>query len=301
MDMVTGNGPAVTVTPPPARSWQEVLRAHWPLWLGLALLCIPSLIRLGQESWTTDIGVHGPIVLATALWLLYQAWPEVPALKSPGNPWIAGAAMAVFLAAYAFGRAFAFISIEIAAAIGVLIAVAYLYLGFAVLRRFWFPILYLGFIVPFPGWLIDGVTAPLKNYITYSATTVLDAAGYPIASEGVTLIVAQYQLLVEDACAGLNSIVSLTAISLFYIYILHNASWRYSLLLFIWIIPAALFANFVRVVTLVLVTYHFGNAAAQGVFHTTPGLIMFVVALLSIFAIDKAMTPIRRRLTGESV
>ena len=102
-------------------------------------------------------------------------------------------------------------------------------------------------------------------------------------------------------CAGLNSIVSLTAISLFYIYILHNASWRYSLLLFIWIIPAALFANFVRVVTLVLVTYHFGNAAAQGVFHTTPGLIMFVVALLSIFAIDKAMTPIRRRLTGESV
>jgi exosortase B len=283
---------------PEKTNWRDVLQSRWPLWIGLALLAIPSLIRLGQEAWTVDTGVHGPIVLATAIWLLYQAWPDVAALKRSGNPIIAGAAMTVFLGVYAFGRAFSFLSVEIAAFIGLLIAVGYLYLGFAVLRRFWFPILYLGFIVPMPGWFIDGITAPLKNYITYSATTLLDAAGYPIASQGVTLVVAQYQLLVEDACAGLNSIVSLTAISLFYIYILHNASWRYSLLLFLWIIPAALLANLVRVLLLVLITYHFGNAAAQGFLHSTAGMIMFVVALLSIFAVDKAMTPIRRRLTG---
>ena len=293
MDMMI-NAP---VAAQPSR-WRDYLRSYWPLWLGLAWLGIPSLIRLGQEAWTTDIGVHGPIVLSTAIWLLYQAWPEVPALKRPDNRLIAGVAIAFFLIVYAFGRAFAFLSVEIAAFIGLLISVAYLYLGIRVLRRFWFPIIYLGFIVPFPGWFIDSITAPLKNYITYSATTLLDAAGYPIASQGVTLVIAQYQLLVEDACAGLNSIVSLTAISLFYIYILHNASWRYSLLLFVWIIPAALFANLVRVLTLVLITYYFGNAAAQGFLHSTAGMIMFVVALLSIFAVDKAMTPIRRRLTG---
>ncbi|MEK6637141.1 MAG: exosortase V [Pseudomonadota bacterium] len=281
--------------------WRDVLQSRWPLWVGLALLGIPSLIRLGQEAWTVDTGVHGPIVLATAIWLLYQAWPEIAPLKRLGNSFIAGIAIIVFLAIYAFGRAFSFLSVEIAAFIGLLIAVAYLYLGFAVLRRFWFPILYLGFVVPMPGWFIDGITAPLKSYITYSATTLLDAAGYPIASQGVTLVVAQYQLLVEDACAGLNSIVSLTAISLFYIYILHNASWRYSLLLFVWIIPAALLANLVRVLLLVLITYHFGNAAAQGFLHSTAGMIMFVVALLSIFAVDKAMTPIRRRLMGKSI
>ncbi len=282
---------------PEKTNWRDVLQSRWPLWVGLLLLGIPSLISLGQEAWTVDTGVHGPIVLATAIWLLYQAWPEVAALKRPGNPMIAGVAMLFFLSVYAFGRAFSFLSVEIAAYIGLLVTVGYLYLGFAVLRRFWFPILYLGFVVPLPGWFVDGITAPLKNYITYSATVLLDAAGYPIASEGVTLVVAQYQLLVEDACAGLNSIISLTAISLFYIYILHNASWRYSLLLFLWIIPAALFANLVRVLMLVLITYHFGNAAAQGFLHSTAGMIMFVVALVSIFAVDKAMTPIRRRLT----
>jgi exosortase B len=293
MDMMTSAQAVVEKT-----SWRDVLQSRWPLWIGLALLGIPSLIRLGQEAWTVDTGVHGPIVLATALWLLYQAWPEVAPLKRPGNPLLAGAAMIVFMGVYAFGRAFSFLSVEIAAFIGLLIAVGYLYFGFAVLRRFWFPILYLGFIVPMPGWFIDGITAPLKSYITYSATTLLDAAGYPIASQGVTLVVAQYQLLVEDACAGLNSIISLTAISLFYIYILHNASWRYSLLLFLWIIPAAMLANLVRVLLLVLITYHFGNAAAQGFLHSTAGMIMFVVALLGIFAVDKLMSPIRRRLMG---
>jgi exosortase B len=293
MNMMIGN-PVVTEK----INWRNLLQLHWPLWIGLALLGIPSLIRLGQEAWTTETGVHGPIVLATAIWLLYQAWPDVAAIKRPGNRAVTTAGIIFFLLVYAFGRAFSFLSVEIAAFIGALLSVAYLYLGFAVLRRFWFPILYLGFIVPFPGWFIDGITAPLKSYITYSATVLLDAAGYPIASQGVTLVVAQYQLLVEDACAGLNSIVSLTAISLFYIYILHNASWRYSLLLFLWIIPAALFANLVRVLVLVLITYHFGNAAAQGFLHSTAGMIMFVVALLSIFAVDKLMSPIRRRLTG---
>lgn len=276
---------------------REVAFKRWPLWLGLIALLVPSLIRLAQEGWTQDSGVHGPIVLATAVWLLIRAWPEVMKLRKPGHPVIAYGAIAGFLIAYIFGRAFSFLSVEIAAVLGLLVAIGYLYLGAAALRRLWFPIIYLGFVVPLPGWLIDGVTAPLKSYISLSATAILDAAGYPIAREGVTLVIAQYQLLVEDACAGLNSIVSLTAISLFYIYLLHNASWRYSLLLLAWILPVAMFANLIRVLILVLITYHFGNAAAQGFLHSTAGMIMFVVALVSIFAVDTLMTPIRRWLT----
>ena len=118
--------------------------------------------------------------------------------------------------------------------------------------------------------------------------------------EGVTLYVAQYQLLVEDACAGLNSLISLTAISLFYIYILHNASWRYALFLMLWIVPVALLANLVRVIILVLLTYHFGNAAAQGFLHSTAGLVMFATALLGIFLVDGAMTPVRKMLTRKA-
>jgi exosortase B len=291
MDMMVTQSNATSAT------IKQAVIARWPLWLGLTAMIGPSVVRLAQEGWTQDSGVHGPIVLATAVWLLMRAWPEVMTLRKGGNPLIAYGAIALFLVTYIFGRAFSFLSVEIAAVIGVVVATGYLYLGSAVLRRLWFPILYLGFVVPLPGWLIDSITAPLKSYISLSATAILDAVGYPIAREGVTLVIAQYQLLVEDACAGLNSIVSLTAISLFYIYLLHNASWRYSLLLLGWILPVAMFANLVRVLTLVLITYHFGNAAAQGFLHSTAGMIMFVIALVSIFAVDTLMTPIRRWLT----
>jgi exosortase len=114
---------------------------------------------------------------------------------------------------------------------------------------------------------------------------------------GVTIYIAQYQLLVEDACAGLNSLISLTAVGLFYIYLMHNASWRYSALLLMLLLPIAIAANVVRVIILVLLTYYAGNEVAQGYLHDFAGIVTFVSALLLIFGIDKLLTPVRRWLT----
>ncbi|MFQ3664715.1 MAG: archaeosortase/exosortase family protein, partial [Sphingomonadaceae bacterium] len=123
------------------------------------------------------------------------------------------------------------------------------------------------------------------------------AVGYPIVQVGVTLYIAQYQLLVEDACAGLNSIISLTAIGLFYIYLFHNASWRYALLLTALVLPIAIAANVVRVIILVLITYYLGDELAQGYLHDFAGIVTFVSALLFIFLIDGLLTPLRRWLS----
>ena len=289
---------AVSDQAAPSNRPVDLLKQSWPLLIGLALIIGPSFVRLAQDIWSTDAGVHGPIVLATGGWLLARAWPNLRNDVKLGPPVIGWAGLVTALLLYIIGRALSFISLEIAGAMGVLIAVGWLYLGPTVLRKLWFPILYIGFLIPLPGWVLDVVTAPLKQFISVSATHILSFAGYPIAREGVTIYIAQYQLLVEDACSGLNSIISLTAIGLFYIYLLHNASWRYSLFLVFWILPAAIFANLVRVIMLVLVTYYLGNETAQGVFHPIAGLIMFVIALLFIFAVDKAMEPIRRRLAG---
>lgn len=275
----------------------QALLRHWPLALGVLALLVPTLVSVARESWTGETGVHGPIVLATGIWLFARRWPELMEIRRPGA--FAGVLALVVpsLLVYAFGRAFDFLAVEVLALGGVLVALFYGAFGIEALRRMWFPIFYLLFVVPIPGWVIDSITGPLKSYVSVSATWLLTHAGYPIVREGVTLYVAQYQLLVEDACAGLNSLISLTAISLFYIYILHNASWRYAMFLMLWIIPVALLANLVRVMILVLITYHFGNAAAQGFLHSTAGLVMFASALIGIFAVDSLMTPVRKLLT----
>jgi exosortase len=288
MDMTTSARPVDT---------RAALIAHWPLFVGIAALFIPTLITLAQQTWTAEAGVHGPIVLATGIWLVARRWKEMLSIRQPGSPVLFWIGTAFLLAAYVFARAFDFLVVEAGALLFELVLIFYLYFGREALARMWFPILYLCFVLPIPGWVIDSITAPLKAYISHTATWMLSQLGYPIVREGVTLYIAQYQLLVEDACAGLNSLISLTAISLFYIYILHNASVRYSLFLMLWIIPAALLANLVRVIILVLITYYFGNAAAQGFLHSTAGLVMFATALLGIFAIDSLMTPIRKALT----
>jgi exosortase B len=275
----------------------QLLVRHWPLLLGLTVLALPTLFAVATGSWTGEAGVHGPIVLATGIWLFARRWQELLSIRRPGRMGITLAMLIPSLLLYVFGRAFDFLVFQAFAFLCVCVAVFYAAFGAEAVRRMWFPILYLGFVVPLPNWVITTLTAPMKEYVSYTATWLLSHAGYPIVREGVTLYVAQYQLLVEDACAGLNSLISLTAISLFYIYILHNASWRYALFLMLWIVPVALLANLVRVIILVLITYHFGNAAAQGFLHSTAGLVMFATALLGIFLVDGLMTPVRRMLT----
>jgi exosortase B len=278
----------------------EAVTRHWPLAIGGLALLIPTMIAIATGSWTGEAGVHGPIVLATGIWLFARRWRELIEIQRPGSLALTLAVLVPSLLVYAFGRAFDFLALEALALLGVLVAIFYGWFGAEACRRMWFPILYLGFVVPLPGWVITTLTAPMKEYVSWAATWILEGVGYPIVREGVTLYVAQYQLLVEDACAGLNSLISLTAISLFYIYILHNASWRYALFLMLWIIPVALLANLIRVMILVLITYHFGNAAAQGFLHSTAGLVMFASALLGIFLVDGLMTPVRKWLARRS-
>ena len=285
---------------PPATDWRRLAVAHWPLWLGMAAMGLPTLLALAQGPWQEESGVHGIIVLVTGLWLVWRRQDEIMAARQEGNPWITAAMLAVALPLYIAGRAFEFISIEAAAVLLAMVAVAHQFWGLKVTAMLWFPIVYLGFVVPLPGWFLDTITLPLKEFVSEIVTGALAGVGYPVGRMGVTLYIGSYQLLVEDACAGLNSLISLTAIGLFYVYLIRGSTPLYSLLLLAMVIPIAIAANCVRVAALVLITYHFGNAMAQGYLHNFAGMVTFVSALLFIFALDWALTPIRRWLEGKA-
>lgn len=291
----------MTAASPPA--WAGMLehaKRHPLLTLAMLVTILPTLYATATQSWTQESGVHGPLVLATAVWLVWRNWPSIVAEARPGNLAIAVPVVVLGSALYTFGRAFNFLMIEVAALLLALLAIAYAFVGHRVLMKLWFPIFYLGFLIPLPGWIIDSFTQPLKILVSDIVTWLLSALGYPISQVGVTLYIAQYQLLVEDACAGLNSIISLTAVGLFYIYLMHNASWRYSLLLLAFLLPIAIAANVIRVIILVLLTYYFGNEVAQGYLHDFAGIVTFVSALLLFFLLDQILSPIRRYLTRNS-
>jgi len=158
--------------------------------------------------------------------------------------------------------------------------------GWKALRILAFPIAFLIFTVPAPGWMVDGATVPLKVFISDLVTKVLYAAGYPIAQNGVVIMIGPYQLLMKDACAGMNSIFALSAIGLFYVYAFRWESKARALILLATIIPITILANFIRVIALVLIAYYGGVELIDGILHDLTGILLFVIAIILVFLCD---------------
>ncbi len=277
-------------------TWRGLLTAPTIIFLlGCAVLAIPTMIGVAQVSWSTEQGGHGPLVLVTGGWLLWRELKLSAAPASPGKLLIGLPALAICLMTFILARITGTLEVEAFAMYGCLISGAYLLFGGAVLRSIWFPLIYLAFALPPPETLVAAVTQPIKIAISEGAVWLLHAVGYPVASSGVTIQIAQYELLVAAACAGLNSIVTLSALCLLYSYLRHRSDPVPFIVICIAAIPVAMFANFIRVLVLILLTYHFGEATAQGFLHDAAGLLMFSVALLTVFAIDQSVTPLVRR------
>jgi exosortase len=279
----------------PARFSISRLGPAWPLIGGFAVLAIPTAIHLADQAWSQESGAHGPIILATGGWLIWRQLPQLRLKARAGHPAIIFPLLALALAIYIFGRAYDFITLEAGGLYGVGVVMLYAVLGFQALTRLWFPLLYLAFAIPPPTFLLDMLTAPLKAFVSMAATKSLSLLGLPIARVGVVIFISQYELLVEDACSGMNSLIGLTAISLFYIYVMRGSSWRYAALLIAFVIPIAILANIVRIMILVLITYFFGDAAAQGFLHVGAGVLLFLIALLMVFGVDHLLLAISGR------
>jgi len=266
--------------------------ANLILALGCALLVLPTMYQVARDSWSTEQGGHGPLVLATGLWALWRELKGKPLELRPApllpSLLLVGFTLSLFIVARITGV----LEVEAFAMYGVLISGAYMLLGPAVIRAIWFPLVYLAFTLPPPDTVVTAVTQPVKIAISEWAVSLLYLLGYPVASSGVTIQIGQYQLLVAAACAGLNSIVTLTALCIFYVYLRHRSNPVAFLVIALAAIPVAVISNFVRVLVLVLITYYLGDAAAQGFLHDFAGLLMFAVALLTIFGVDKLAEPL---------
>lgn len=259
---------------------------------------LPTFVEIAIRDWGTDQAAHAPIVLATAIWLFARDAGRSWSLAKPPPAWAAIVAILPWLLLYAAAKITGLLEIRGLAIYGALIAIMFALGGVPVLKALWFPLLYCLFLIPIPDTLVDVLTQPVKLLISQAAVATLSAFDYPVASSGVSIYIGQFELLIAAACAGLNSLISLTAIGIFYAYLQHKASWLYTAALVAVIFPIAVFANFVRVLTLVLVTYHFGEATAQDFLHEVAGLFMFAVALLVIFALDTAARSLIRNWKG---
>lgn len=267
--------------------------AEWlPVVAGLLLLYLPTAYDLATGIWGMEEFAHGPVVLGIALWLI---WDERAVLRrgpqpTPPAALATGLALLAFgLLLYVLGRSQDFTMLEIGSLAPVLAGTILAMRGRPALLTLWFPLIFVVFMVPLPGFLVDALSGPLKESVSAVAEEIFHAAGYPVARSGVILAIGQYQLLVADACSGLNSMFSLSALGLLYLYLMRRRSWLHNGIVLASILPIAFVANIARVLVLVFVTYHFGDAAGQGFLHGGAGILVLAVALMIIFLLDAAL------------
>jgi exosortase B len=275
------------VTPrPPARPIDPV--AFGIVFAGLAALWLPTWWDLVFGIWAPDAQGHELIILAVSGWLIYRQRDALRELPDASSRWGA-ACLVIGLLLYAFGRSQQFLRVEMLALGVVLAASIVCFKGAAALRLIWFPLVFLLFALPLPYTLVLAVTAPLKAGVSIVATQLLLWLGFPMGRSGVVITIGQYQLLVSEACAGLQTMFTLEAMGLLYASLKNYRSWLRNAALALLVVPIAFIANVVRVMILVLVTFHFGDAAGRGFIHGFAGLVLFAVGLSMIFAADKAL------------
>lgn len=269
----------------PLTGLRLALPEWWPVLLGLACLFVPTFYTLFTGMWTTEEQAHGPIILFLSLWLGYRTWPAV--LAAPIKPSAAGWPLVVLaMMLYIVGRSQQITAFEILSFILALAAILLIKRGARALGLLWFPFFFMLFMVPLPGPLVSMLTMPMKMAVSYVTEHLLFLAGYPIARSGVILQIGQYQLLVADACAGLQTLLTLEALGLFYLNLVRHTSAFRNVMLALLIIPISFSANVIRVIVLCLITYYFGDAAGQGFLHGFAGMVLFLTALTLILSMD---------------
>ena len=229
--------------------------APWLVLLaGLAALYVPTIVDFVQGPWRGDRNSHGPIVLALSAWFFYfqakriqEQQLNLPRIPAP----LSGILMvAIGLSLYVLGRSQALPMFELGSLIPLLIGVVLLFFGRHFAARFWFAFFLLFFAIPMPASVVDMLTQPMKIAVSVSTVELLHAFGYPVARSGVIISIGSYQLLVADACAGLNSLFTLEALGLLYMNVMRHESVFRNITLAILIVPISFAANVTRVIIL---------------------------------------------------
>ena len=144
-------------------SMKAVMPEWWPILLGLLVMYAPTFYDLFNGLWATEEQMHGPIILALAIWLMFRLWPNMikncPIKSASVSGW---AVFVIALLFYIVGRSQQIILFEMLSLIWMLAAILLIKYGSSALKFMWFPLFFMLFMIPLPGTVVIVLTMPMK-------------------------------------------------------------------------------------------------------------------------------------------
>ena len=251
----------------------------WAYWL-----IIPGLV---VQWWNQPEYSHALLIPFVSGYLAWSKRDELAQVVPRPGYW--GLALMVFaLVVYITGKVGADLFLQRISLV-LMIAGGVLYVGGAkVLGLLLFPLAFLVLMIPLPGIVFNSIAFPLQMFAAQVSSAALEAVGVPVFREGNVMHLAAASLDVEEACSGIRSLLSLTALGVLYGNLAFS-NWTPRILLLVMVVPIAIAANVLRVFVVGLLAHHVSLDTALGVFHTAGGWSVFVIAVALLLGVGRSM------------
>jgi exosortase len=239
--------------------------AYWPVLPGLA-----------AQWWNEPEYSHGFLIPLVSAVLIWSKRDDLRQATITSGYW-GLALMAFAVVVYIVGSVGADLFLQRVSLV-VMLAGGVLYVaGAEVLRIVLFPLAILVLMIPLPGIIFNAVAFPLQLFAAQVSSAVLEVCGIPVFREGNVMHLAAASLDVEEACSGIRSLMSLTALTVIYTYLVHT-SWIPRVILMMAVVPIAIIVNVFRVTVTGLLAHYASLDTAMDVFHTAGGVPVFLIA-----------------------
>lgn len=258
------------------------------IWILVAALYAPIFFTLYSFRWDKVDYTHAYFILPISLWLTWRKRARLRELfqKTKSGKNLFGLLTLFFgILMFIFGWRQDYLFISTLSLVPFLFGlISHLY-GMNIAKALSFPILYLLLLVPPPFGLLDSVTLPMRYGVSIVTEAILRFFDYPISREGLLLTIGYHDIFMGQACSGFRSLITMFSLVLVYVYISKGGLAK-KLILTSFIIPFALLGNLVRIITLCLITFYFGDEAGQGFFHNFSGIVIFVITILGLLGVE---------------
>lgn len=263
------------------------------VWPGLALAILIAYLylhiahRLVDQWWTDPNYSHGFLVPLFSAFIIWKDRERLRAIEA--QPSASGLLIIVFgLGILIFGALGAELFMSRTSLLFILAGLVVYFQGWKYFRAVLFPWLFLFLMVPPPTLMMNMVTIPLQFLASDLATWFLQLFGVPVLQNGNVLQLPNMSLEVVEACSGIRSLISLVTLAIIYGYLLEENYVLRAVLAFA-AVPIAVLANGLRIMGTGITGLYWDPDRAQGFFHEFSGWVIFILSLIALFILHRAL------------
>ncbi len=250
------------------------------LLLGIAL---GESLRMMVEVWMdTEEYSHGFFIPAISLYLLWVRRDELAFVRAFKQS-ILGIAILIF--ALLLGLLGGLATIKTIQQYGFIIGFIGIFtaaFGKQGLKTAGMPLLFLFFMVPFPGFILNNLSSKLQLISSWLGVEFIRACDIMVYLEGNVIDLGGYKLQVVEACSGLRYLFPLASLSFLCAYLFKGPFWQ-KLVVFLSSIPLTIFMNSFRVGVIGILVNQWGTEMAEGFLHDFEGWVVFLLCMVLLF------------------